>query len=152
MSYELRRLATAEDWSSLHVIRRATLFASGGMATSFAMTRTIRTIVRSPDNQPLLLVLAGEAIGVVRLDRRGADGGVVRLVGIVPEKQMQGHGRMLQQLVETTARARGMRRLAVNAHPSAVGFYEKTGWLKEAWDASELTGIATDCVQMTKRI
>ena len=151
MTYELRRVATAEDWSSLHVIRRATLFTVGRHGDAVRYDEN-HPDDRQPDNQPLLLVLAGEAIGVVRLDRRGADGGVVRLVGIVPEKQRQGHGRMLQQLVETTARARGMRRLAVNAHPSAVGFYEKTGWLKEAWDASELTGIATDCVQMTKRI
>ena len=71
---------------------------------------------------------------------------------ILPELQRQGHGQVLSELVEAEARVRGMRRLVVNAHESAMGFYEKTGWHTESWDPSELFGIAAHCVQMSKSL
>jgi hypothetical protein len=45
-----------------------------------------------------------------------------------------------------------MLMLKVNAVPTAVGFYEKTGWLRQIWGPAELAGIAADCVQMVKTI
>jgi hypothetical protein len=56
------------------------------------------------------------------------------------------------RLIEAEARHRGMRRLMLNAHPDAVGFYERAGWSCEDWDGRELTGIAASCVQMAKRL
>ena len=44
----------------------------------------------------------------------------------------------------------GLRELRVNAAPDAVGFYEGCGWQRNSWAPDELTGIAADCVQMTK--
>lgn len=70
----------------------------------------------------------------------------------MPDRQRRGYGRLLQRLVEQEARRRGMRHLAVNAHRTAVGFYEKTGWQRQSWDPDELVGLAVDCVQMVKAL
>jgi hypothetical protein len=43
-----------------------------------------------------------------------------------------------------------LKKLLVNAAPGAVGYYEKMGWRACAWDEAELTGIASECKQMTK--
>ena len=149
MSYELRPVATPEERAAMHAIRRATLFKPGRHHGDVVYDDN-HPHDRDPANQCFLLMLDGEPTGVVRLDPRGADGGVVRLVAIVPQGQGRGHGRAMSGLIDTEARSRGMRKLHVNAHGSAVGFYEKTGWSREIWDTGELVGIAAHCVQMTK--
>lgn len=77
---------------------------------------------------------------------------VVRLVGIRPQLQGRGQGRVLEKLVKDEARRRGAQRLMLNSRDTAVGFYEKTGWSTEVWDAAELAGFAEHCVQMTKAL
>jgi GNAT superfamily N-acetyltransferase len=104
-----------------------------------------------PANVPYLLMLDGAPIGITRLDRRGTTG-VVRLVAIVRDRQGQGHGRVLSDLVEIEARRFGITRLQVNAHPDAVGYYERTGWKREEWDRSEMVGLAVHAVQMVKDV
>lgn len=135
----------------MHHIRRTVLFEPGRHAIN----------VEYDDNHPddrdqqnicFVLWLDDAPIGVVRLDRRPPDGGVVRLVGIAADRQRAGHGRVLSDLVDAAARERGMTHLVVNAAPTAIGFYEKTGWSPFGWDASELTGIAADCLQMRKNL
>lgn len=148
MSHELRAVATSADLAAMHDIRRATLFTPDrGVAYDEHHPHDL-----NPANQCFLLMFDGRPIGVVRLDPRGADAMVVRLVGILPDLQRRGHGRALGRLVETEARRRGARRLMLNARDTAVGFYEKTGWSAEVWDASELAGGAAHCLQMTKAI
>jgi GNAT superfamily N-acetyltransferase len=148
MDYELRRVETPDDWRAMHDIRRRTLFTQErhpGVAYD-----ENHPFDRDPSHQPFVLWLDGRPIGVVRLDDRGEGDGVVRLVGILPELQGQGHGRVLGTLIEAEGRRRGMRRLMLNADPSAIGFYERMGWQTANWDASELAGIASACVQMVK--
>lgn len=55
-------------------------------------------------------------------------------------------------MVESYAYERGITHLLVNADPDAVVFYEKLGWRACLWDVSELTGIASNCIQMTKTV
>lgn len=148
MSYELRPVTTAQEWAALHDIRRATLFTpERGIVYDEHHPHDL-----NPAHQCFLLLYEGQPIGVVRLDPRGEDAMVVRLVGILPQLQGQGHGRVLGQLVEQEARRRGARRLMLNSRDTAVGFYERTGWTAEVWDAAELADIAAHCVQMTKAI
>jgi len=151
MTYELRPVGTAAEWQAMHDIRRATLFAPGRHGDEVVYDAN-HPDDRQPDNQPFLLLIDGALGGVVRLDRRGPAGGVVRLVAITPALQRHGHGRAMDELVAVEARRRGMARLFVNAHESAVGFYERTGWSREAWDPSELVGLAIHCVQMAKTL
>lgn len=149
MGYELKPVASREDWQHLHAIRRAVLFAPGRHPG-------VEYDDNHPDDRrhnhiPYLFELDGEPIGVVRLDRL-FEFGTVRLVAIVAERQRQGHGRVMEALVADAARRHAIRLLRVNAAPDAVGFYLKTGWRKDVWDINELRGIAQGCVQMVKDI
>ena len=147
MAYELRELATPEDWEGMHRIRLQVLF------TPERHPNLVYDRAHPHDTNPahfkFLLVLDGEPIGTTRLDPRG-EGGIVRLVGIVPHLQRQGHGSVLERLVMEFARARGMTRLWLNAAKDAVGFYEKLGWTPLVWDEEELATFAANCVQMTR--
>jgi GNAT superfamily N-acetyltransferase len=148
MNHELRPVATAEDRAAMHAIRRAALFTpERGVIYDEQHPHDL-----NPANQCFLLFYGAHPIGVVRLDPWSGDAMVVRLVGILPERQGQGHGRALGLLVEEEARRRGARRLMLNSRDSAVGFYEKSGWSKQVWDADELTGGGAHCVQMVKAI
>ena len=132
----------------MHAIRRSTLFTPDrGVIYDENHPHDL-----DPANQCFLFLLEGQPIGVVRLDPRSGNQGIVRLVGIIPELQRQGHGRVLGDLIEVEARGRGMIKLALNARQDAVGFYERLGWLPEVWDRGELQTFAAHCTQMTKRI
>lgn len=140
---------TAErDWDEYHSIRRKVLWERRGL-TNYDEKHADEY---KTANHPLLLRLSGRAIGTVRLDDFGNGTGAVRLVAIESEFQGQGHGRTLSEFVENYARGLGILTLYVNAAPEAVGYYEKLGWTPEIWDKAELVGIASECLQMRKRL
>lgn len=147
MTHELKQVTTPEDWAAMHAIRRAVLFTQErhpGIVYDENHPHD-----HAADHVPYLLLFEGQPIGCVRLDFEG-EFATVRLVGIVEQLQRQGHGAALEQLVSDLARGLGARKLGLNSAPSAIGFYEKCGWTRETWDASELIGMASDCVQMVK--
>ncbi|KQU99134.1 GNAT family N-acetyltransferase [Devosia sp. Root105] len=149
MTYELRELASPEDWEAMHRIRLEVLFTAErhpGLVYDRAHPHDTE-----PTHSKFVLMHDGVPIGTTRLDPRG-EGGIVRLVAIVPPLQRQGHGSVLETLLIDYARARGMKRLWLNAARDAVGFYEKLGWTAEVWDEVELATFAHNCVQMTKPI
>ncbi|CAN7407661.1 GNAT family N-acetyltransferase [Devosia sp. LjRoot16] len=149
MTYELRELASPEDWEAMHRIRLEVLFTAErhpGLVYDRAHPHDLE-----PTHSKFVLMHDGVPIGTTRLDPRG-EGGIVRLVAIVPPLQRQGHGSVLEALLIDYARARGMKRLWLNAARDAVGFYEKLGWTAEVWDEVELATFAHNCVQMTKPI
>lgn len=149
MGHTLTAPATEDEWRAFHDIRRVELFESRGR---FGVYDPDHPDDRLPANLPLLLCLDGRPIGTVRLDDLGGGAGVVRLVAITRSEQSRGHGRIMQTMVEAVCRDRGIDTLHVNAAPTAVGYYEKTGWSPYVWDAAELVGIASDCVQMRKPV
>lgn len=147
MPYDLHQLSSPEDWEAMHAIRLQVLFTPErhpGIVYDRAHPHDT-----NPAHAKFLLTLDGEPIGTARLDPRG-EGGVVRLVGIVPNRQRQGHGAVLEGMVADYARTRGMTRLWVNAARDAVGFYEKRGWSPFVWGEEELATFARNCVQMVK--
>ncbi|KQW81274.1 hypothetical protein ASC89_05465 [Devosia sp. Root413D1] len=149
MTYELRELASPEDWEAMHRIRLEVLFTAErhpGLVYDRAHPHDTE-----PTHSKFVFMHDGVPIGTTRLDPRG-EGGIVRLVAIVPPLQRQGHGSVLEALLIDYARARGMKRLWLNAARDAVGFYEKLGWTAEVWDEVELATFAHNCVQMTKPI
>lgn len=148
MHHELHPVVSVEDWRHLHRIRRTVLFSPGRHSVSYDENHPDD---RAQGNVPYLLLLDSHPIGVVRLDFRGTVA-IVRLVAITTDEQGKGYGRKLDALVESEAKRRGVNTLHVNAAPDAVGYYQKTGWKHETWDSSELTGIAANCVQMTKHL
>lgn len=145
-TYVLRLVETAADWRHLHDIRCAVLFTAGRHAVAYDENHPDD---RAEGHLPYLLFFEGRPVGVARLDLRG-DVGVVRLVAIVTSQQGRGHGRALGALIEAEARRRDVTKLRLNAAANAVGFYEKTGWRRSAWDPAERAGIAADTVQMAK--
>jgi GNAT superfamily N-acetyltransferase len=149
VGYTLVRPATAEQWQAFHDIRRSELFEARGR---YGIYDANHPDDANPGNEPLLLWLDGRPIGTARLDSFGDGLGVMRLVAIRAPEQGRGHGRKLDEMVEQRAHARGMHTLYVNAAPTAVGFYERTGWTRYVWSEEELAGIAADCVQMRKQI
>ncbi|KQO49397.1 hypothetical protein ASF24_09655 [Methylobacterium sp. Leaf86] len=144
--YRLTKVESAEHWRDLHAIRRETLFETGVFPFVYDENRPED---RRSGNTPYLLLLDGKPIGVVRLDVHDSIG-VVRLVGISAAWQRQGHGRALSDLIDEEAAAHGISELRVNAYKDAIGFYEKTGWVRQNWDADELSRLAPGNVQMIK--
>jgi N-acetylglutamate synthase-like GNAT family acetyltransferase len=148
MSYELVKVTTESDWREYHSLRRHVLWESRGQS-GYDDTRPAEYIAT---NTPLILKLDGRPIGTTRLDNLGDQRGVVRLVAIAIDVQRQGHGRILSELVEGYARRLDLNTLFVNADPDAVGYYKTMGWEPYVWDEAELTGIASNCTQMTKAL
>jgi N-acetylglutamate synthase-like GNAT family acetyltransferase len=148
MSYELVKVTTEIDWREYHLLRREVLWEARGRS-GYDEKRPGEYLA---SNHPLLLKLGGRSIGTTRLDNLGDRRGVVRLVAIAADVQRRGHGRALSALIEDYARRLGLKTLLVNADPEAVSYYEKMGWEACVWDEAELTGIASDCKQMTKAL
>jgi N-acetylglutamate synthase-like GNAT family acetyltransferase len=136
------------DWHEYHSIRRKVLWEHRGLSNYDEN----HADEYNPSNHALLLRFNGRAIGTVRLDDFGNGTGAVRLVAIAPEFQGQGHGRALSDFIENYARRLGIQSLYVNAAPEAVGYYQRLGWKPEIWDKAELVGIASECLQMSKRL
>jgi N-acetylglutamate synthase-like GNAT family acetyltransferase len=149
-AYQLVQPETPEDWQALHNLRRSELFA-----------RKVGIVYndnhpddRAPNHFPLVLKLNGKCVGTARLDLFKSGEGVLRLVAVDPALQRRGHGRILEQAFEELARSKGVSKLFVNANPTAVGYYEKLGFVHEHWEdpAGPRTGFAKTCAPMTKVI
>lgn len=147
MGHELKRVETAAEWAAMHRIRRDVLFAPErhpGVVYNDAHPDDV-----AANHIKFLLLLDGEPIGTTRLDPKG-ERAAVRLVAIVPDRQRQGHGSVMEQGLANHAVKLGITTLMLNSAPDAVGFYEKRGWQREVWDPEELSGMRSDCVQMVK--
>jgi N-acetylglutamate synthase-like GNAT family acetyltransferase len=146
MAYELTDVTAQSDWHAYHALRRHVLWELRGRSDY----DDNRPEERFASNHPLLLKLDSRGIGTTRLDDLGRGRGVVRLVAVAADLQRRGHGRVLSALVDAYAHRLGLTTLLVNAAPEAIGYYEKMGWKRYAWDATELIGIAADSIQMRK--
>ena len=149
MAYTLVDVTEPQDWRDYHAIRRQELFEARGR---HGVYRENYPDEHSPDKHHYLLKLDGRPLGTTRLDIRDDGTCVFRLVAVAAAEQGRGHGRVLARMVEARARAFGARTAFVNAAPTAVGYYEKTGWLRYTWDAAELLGVGSDSIQMRKQL
>ena len=147
MGYELKRVETPEEWAAMHRIRCEVLFPPErhpGFVYDDAHPDDA-----AANHIKFLLLLDGEPIGTTRLDLKG-ERAAVRLVGIVADRQRQGHGSVMEQGLVNHAYKLGITTLMLNSAPEAIGFYEKRGWQREVWDPEELNGMRSGCVQMMK--
>jgi N-acetylglutamate synthase-like GNAT family acetyltransferase len=145
--YDLVPVSTPEQWSTYHAIRLAELFEAHGNGALYDPDHPDE---HRPDHFPLLLKLDARPIGATRVDlvARGVAG--FRGVAIMRPEQHHGHGRILNERSEAFARARGARKIVVNAHPTAVGYWERLGFVRESFNPAELVGAAAVCIQMAK--
>lgn len=149
MTYDLIEVTEPDDWAAYHAIRRQELFEAKGRHGIYNPNFPGEYL---PGMHPYLLKLNGQPLGTTRLDIRDDGTCVFRLVAITALEQGRGHGRVLGRLVEERGRAFGAHTGLVNAAPTAVGYYEKTGWHRHVWDEAELVSIASDCIQMRKAL
>lgn len=148
MKYALIRIADAADWHVYHAIRRSSFWEERGLGGY----DDARPQERFAHHHALLLKLNEEGIGTTRLDDLRDGTGIIRLVAITASLRRQGHGRVLDTMVEHYAREIGLNGLFVSAASDAEGFYTATGWTPVTMLAPELLGYADGCVQMTKSI
>lgn len=148
MKYTLIRIADAADWQVYHAIRRSSLWEENGLDGY----DDARPQERFAHHHALLLKLDEQGIGTTRLDDLRDGTGIVRLVAITASLRRQGHGRVLDTMVEGYARKIGLSGLFVSAALDAEGFYTATGWTRVTTQAPELLGDAEDCVRMRKSI
>jgi GNAT superfamily N-acetyltransferase len=147
MNYELVEVTEPDDWTAYHTIRRQELFEARGRHGIYDPNRPDE---RRPGMHPYLLKVDGRPLGTTRLDIRDDGTCIFRLVAITAAEQSKGHGRVLGSMVEDKARGHGAHTAYVNAAPTALGYYESTGWQRYVWDEEELVSIASDCIQMRK--
>ena len=147
MGYELVEVSDAADWVAYHAIRRQELFEAKGRIGIYDENRPEE---REPNQHHYLLKQDGKPIGTTRLELRDNQQAIFRLVAITAAEQGKGHGRVLSEMVEAKARGYGVATLLVNAADTALGYYEKTGWYRHEWDACELVGISSTCIQMRR--
>ncbi len=149
-SYELVQVESPEEWEALHNLRRSELFVQ----KEGIVYNDNHPDDHAPNHFPLVLKLGGRCIGTARLDLFDNGSGAIRLVAVDPTLQRQGHGRVLEQKFEELARSKGVSKLFVNANPTAIGYYEKLGFVHEDWEdpAGPRTGLAKGCAPMTKVI
>lgn len=122
--YELRTPSSTEEWQAYHSIRRRVLFENRGQ---FGVYDENHPDEHSKGNHPLLLLLDGEAIGVIRVDINGNQA-IFRRVAIREDLQRAGHGRVLLALAESFAQEKGCLHIWSDVAPDAVGFYERCGY------------------------
>ncbi|MBB3656653.1 N-acetylglutamate synthase-like GNAT family acetyltransferase [Rhizobium sp. BK650] len=134
-SYALTLIESANDAAAYHEIRHHVLF--GG---SEEYIRNGPEEVKA-ENLSLLLKFEGTPIGTVRLDQKGDNKAIVRLVAIVSNLQRQGHGTALMDQVARLALSLGIKELLVNARPSASGFYLRLGYSPFTFEPDNYGGI-----------
>jgi GNAT superfamily N-acetyltransferase len=122
--YELKTPNSIEEWQAYHAIRRKVLFENRGQ---FDVYEENHPDEHSKGNHPLLLLLDGEAIGVIRVDINGNQA-MFRRVAIREDLQRAGHGRVLLTLAESFAQEKGCLHIRSDVAPDASGFYERCGY------------------------
>ena len=113
------------DWNAYHAIRRDVLWTARGHASY----RDDHPDETAEGNFPLLYVVEGSPLGVLRADLRPKNAeATFRRVAIAREHQRKGHGTALMEQAEAFALYAGCTRFVVNASPGAVPFYLRLGY------------------------
>jgi GNAT superfamily N-acetyltransferase len=128
--YRLQPVQSPQDWAAYHAIRSEAIFAAllPGQAYDESDPDELR-----PGNLPHVLVHDGGVVGTVRIDLIDETQAGLRLIGIRPDVQRQGHGAVLLALAEEAARALGRTEVVINAHPTSLRFYLANGYREGAW-------------------
>jgi GNAT superfamily N-acetyltransferase len=125
MTFELRLVATSEDWEAYHSIRERVLWEARGRFGSYDRFHADE---RKKGNFPCLLINGGgQPVGVVRID---VDPPLAwfRRVAIREDLQRQGYGRRMLEMAADFAKGRGCQCVRSNVDPEAVEFYRKLGF------------------------
>jgi GNAT superfamily N-acetyltransferase len=126
MAHELRAPASDAEWAAYHAIRRHVLFELRGQGAAYDPRHPDE---HRPGHHPMILWADDLPAGVVRIDVH-APVATLRRVAIREELQRQGYGRRLLDAAERFARAQGCTRVESRVDPSAIGFYQRCGYVR----------------------
>lgn len=135
--YELKTPNSTAEWSAYHDIRRKVLFENRGRLGVYDANHPDE---HQPGNYPLILLLNGETIGVIRVDIEDKQA-MFRRVAIREDVQRKGHGKALLALAESFAQTKGCIHSRSEVAPDAVGFYERCGYTPVPFIATTATSI-----------
>jgi GNAT superfamily N-acetyltransferase len=123
---ELVAVATPEHWSQFHEIRRVVLFEARGR---FGVYNENHPDDRLPRNHPLLLLVDGVGVAVVRVDLLpdSSTAGFRRLA-VAQQSQRRGYGTALMKRAEAFAVSHGCTRFIADVAPDAVTFWRGIGY------------------------
>ncbi|WNS43678.1 GNAT family N-acetyltransferase [Paenibacillus sp. MMS20-IR301] len=76
----------------------------------------------------LLLEENGQAVATARINLNPAEYAKIERVGVIPEHQHKGYGRILIGAAEDWIRELGIQRIVITSQQQAVGFYESLGY------------------------
>jgi GNAT superfamily N-acetyltransferase len=128
--HRLRQPLTDPEWAAYHMLRRTILFERRGR---FGVYDASHADERAPDNHPFLLWVDDAPTGTIRIDITDADA-VFRLVTIREDLQGRGHGRQMLALAERFVRTKQRALIHSHVHRTAIGFYERCGFVREGPD------------------
>jgi GNAT superfamily N-acetyltransferase len=128
--YTLQPVQSPQDWTAYHAIRRDAIFAAllPGQVYDENDADELKF-----GNLPHVLLYDGEVVGTVRIDLIDDTQAGLRLIGIRPDVQRQGHGAVLLALAEQAARTCGRTEVVINAHATSLAFYVANGYREGAW-------------------
>lgn len=138
LRYELITPSSPVEWAAYHDIRRKVLFENRGR---FGVYDTNHPDEHLSGNYPLILLLNGETIGVIRVDIKDRQA-MFRRVAIREDVQRKGHGKALLTLAESFAQTKGCTHIVSDVAPDAVGFYERCGYTLVPSTATVATSIS----------
>ncbi len=128
---EMKQVETKADWETYHNIRETEIFRAH-FGPEFEYDREHKD-EHKPKNHPMVFTLEDKIIGVVRLDHLTKTRLAMRVFGFDKTVQGQGHGTAALGLIENYALEAGFKSIVLNAHESAIKFYEKSSFDKDFW-------------------
>jgi len=123
---DLRPPASDVDWTVYHAIRRRVLFELRGNGAAYDANHPDE---RAANHHPLLFWTAHGPVAVIRVDVHGPVA-IFRRVAVREDVQRRGYGRRLLEAAERFAQAQGCTRAESHVDASAVGFYERCGFVR----------------------
>jgi GNAT superfamily N-acetyltransferase len=145
--HSLRPVRSSREWAAYHAIRRDAIFAA--LLPNQAYDEHDPDEF-TPGHFPHLLLCDGQVLGAVRIDLIGERATGLRLIGIRPDVQRQGHGRALLKLAEEAARALGRTEIVINAHPTSLDFYLANGYREGEW--ADRGPVPSGLIRVGKRL
>lgn len=128
---EMKPVESESDWKQYHRIRETEVFLPH-FGEDFEYDKEHKDEFK-PKNHPMVFCLENEIVGVVRLDHSTKTRLTMRVFGFDKAHQGKGHGTVALQLLEQYALDQGFKSVVLNAHESAIKFYEKNNYEKDFW-------------------
>lgn len=149
LELELIRVETLADWEICRSIRKAELHDARGRSDMYVENKTGDHDVC---NETYIARLGGVPVGTIRSDYIAGSRCCIRQMAVVADYHGRSIGSRLVSFVEKRARIANKRMLVVNAALSAVGFYERLGFIASVWDADDIRGYENEAIQMIKSL